>query len=115
MKWLQHKFTIRDSATCKSSNLVYLINCAHCQDVQYVGETGNTLQIRFNGHRSDIRRKQDTLVARHFCGPDHSLSDLRCCVIELMKTEDVQKRKERERMWRHKLKTNYPFGLNVWD
>ena len=121
-------FTIRENTTCKSSNLVYLVDCAKCKDIQYVGETGQTVQKRFHGHRSDIRNvnnptnkadiekhKKETLVARHFQGKDHSLEDLRVTVIELLKTNDIQIRKARERYWRHKLKTNYPDGLNVWD
>ena len=32
-----------------------------------------------------------------------------------IKSLSPQTRKQRERFWRHKLKANYPDGLNVWD
>ena len=122
-------YTIRDSVSCKSSDLIYLIDCDKCKKTQYVGETGQTLQKRFHAHRSDIKRKtnehkkdqsflkKETLVAKHFQTENHTLEDMRVTVIELIKAQDANTciRKKRERFWRHKLKTNYPQGLNVWD
>ena len=134
-------FTIRTRGTCKSTNLVYLIDCAKCGDTQYVGETGQTLQRRFHAHRSSIgvnpesrnqaaptrgvgvpqntatnsRFNQDTLVARHFQGPGHSVLDMRVTLIEVMEAVDTTTRRARERFWPHKLKTNWPDGLNVFD
>ncbi|KAL8595607.1 hypothetical protein ACOMHN_025643 [Nucella lapillus] len=119
-----HKYTIRDRVGCKIPNLIYLVDCARCHSVQYVGETGQTLQ-RFHGHRSDIgtdpakrktagratthlhndMAKKETLVARHFQSQDHTILDLQVTVIELIKADVVAKRKLRERYWRHKLKT----------
>ena len=132
-----HVYTIRDSVGCKSSNIIYLIDCNRCHDVQYVGETGNTASKRFHGHRSNIGVvqssqtpaaargpirlvdpsgiKRETLVARHFQGKAHKLEDMRVTVIELIRSSDIGVRKRRERFWRHKLRTNYPDGLNVWD
>ena len=63
--------------TCSSNNIIYLIDCAKCGSVQYVGETGNSLQNRFHHHRSDIKTNKNTLVARHFNGSGHTLADLR--------------------------------------
>jgi hypothetical protein len=125
-------FNIRTPANCKTSNLIYLIDCDKCGDVQYVGETGQTLQRRFHAHRSNIGvdpskkkeqskntnsdfKRPDTLVARHFQSDGHSLQDMRVTVIETMRSDDAASRKSRERFWRHKLKTNYPDGLNVYD
>ena len=110
-------FHIRDEATCSTRGLIYLVDCGKCGDVQYVGETERSLAERFYGHRYDIRHPstRDTLVAKHFNSTGHRLSDLRCTVIEVMRTGDQLRRRERERFWRHKLKTNYPQGLNVWD
>ena len=126
-------YNIRDSVGCKSSNVIYLINCSCCAEVQYVGETGQTVSKRFHAHRSSIRSRdrtgteerspatsnttwrQETLVARHFQGRDHSLADMKVVVIEQINQDSAQVRKARERFWRHKLRTNYPQGLNVWD
>ena len=123
-------FSIRDAVGCKSTNLIYLIDCDKCKNTQYVGETGQTLQKRLHGHRSNIKNsntqtratadnnrtfKTETLVARHFQTPNHDITDLKITVIELLKKNDIKLRKSRERFWRHKLRTNYPDGLNVWD
>lgn len=108
-------FHIRDCLSCTSINVVYLIDCDRCHGKQYVGETGQTVRKRFYGHRHAVRNNVDTLVARHFRSPGHSLADLRVTVIERVRVNDVDIRRRRERFWRYKLRTNYPDGLNVFD
>ena len=108
-------YFIRDNVTCISTNVIYLIDCAQCHSTQYVGETGLTVRRRFYGHTYAIRKGLDTLVARHFVSPGHSLADMRCTVIEQVKATDAAVRKLREKFWRHKLHTNFPDGLNVLD
>ncbi|KAL8603434.1 hypothetical protein ACOMHN_053101 [Nucella lapillus] len=92
-------FTIRDSLDCKSTNVVYLIDCRQCVQVQYVGETGLTVMRRFHAHRSSIIRKSSqssltsqtgdkrvkTLVAKHFQSARHTLQHLQVTVIEQVK------------------------------
>ena len=66
---------IRYIITCRTRNLVYLIQCKKCS-LQYVEETENALHVRMNGHRSDIRtRETDKSVSSHFCQPDHAIVD----------------------------------------
>jgi len=108
-------FSIEDHLSCSSSNIIYLIDCAVCGPVQYVGGTGNSLQNQFYHHRSDIWTKKNTLVARHFDGSGHTLTDLGSTAIEKIESLSLQTRKLREKFWRHKLKTHYSYGLNVWD
>jgi len=112
-------FNIRDHLTCQSQNIIYLVDCRKCNDTQYVGETEQTLQKRFYKHRSDILSSKDTqkktLIARHFLLPDHTIEDLACTAIEQIKHKDKSLRKQREKFWRYKLRTNFPDGLNVWD
>ena len=108
-------FHIRDSLSCSSTNIIYLIDCRKCRKQQYVGETGNSLQTRFYNHRSDIRTAKATLVARHFRSADHGLQDMQCTAIEQIHVMNTTVRKAREKFWRHKLRTNYPDGLNVFD
>ena len=112
-------FSIRDPLSCCSRGLVYLVDCSRCEKVQYVGETGQTLKQRFYGHRTDIKNlnQKPSLVARHFNEAHHSKEDLRVTAIELIRGRDPDGtiRKARERFWRHKLHTNFPSGLNVFD
>ena len=80
--------------TCESSALVYLITCSTC-NAAYVGETGQKLQERLNGHRADIRNKADTPVGVHFGMSDHHLR-----VSGLERTSsDTRSRRLRERAW----------------
>jgi hypothetical protein len=124
------QYTIRDHLSCRSSNVVYLLDCARCQRVQYVGETGQTMQKRLYGHRHNIKSynsqknivagqksytPEDTMVAKHFNQQDHLVSDMKCTIIEQLHTTSVSVRRRREKFWRHQLQTNYPDGLNVFD
>ena len=49
-----------------------MITCSTC-NVAYVGDTGQKLRERLNGHRADIRNKADTPVGVHFGMSDHHL------------------------------------------
>ena len=63
------KFKMKFAASCKSSNIIYLITCRRCGQ-QYVGKTGQPLHRRVNGHRFNIvhRRTEESPVAVHFTG-----------------------------------------------
>lgn len=111
----KQRYFIKDELTCDSSNIIYLIDCTKCNKTQYVGETGNPLRKRFSKHRSDVTTKKPTLVAQHFNSHEHELTDMKITPIEKVSREDVPFRKEREKYWRHRLRTNYPDGLNVFD
>ena len=105
-------FYVRATATCKTSNVIYVIECRRCRK-QYVGETQNPLHIRLNGHRGDINnRRTEKPVAAHFT-PGHSLDDLTIMVVEKMRSSDANLRKKRESYWTHQLKSLTPDGLNL--
>ena len=106
-------YTVLTSATCKTKNLVYLIECRKCRK-QYVGETENALHIRLNGHRSDIRtNKTEKPVAEHFNLPGHYMENLTIMVIEKIRKDDVQLRRRRESYWIHHLRSMAPEDLNL--
>ena len=112
---------------CKSENIVYLIFCKICH-FQYVGETKNRLQTRFNKHRSDIRLgKSCQIVHKHFEQTGHGLINCRIIPIEKIDTRPLRQqnlneeqinqattklRQEREKFWIKTLQSAYPFGLN---
>ena len=55
-----------DTITCTTPNIIYLISCRVC-NIQYVGETKNSLKKRIYGHRSTIKTgRLDTPVGCHF-------------------------------------------------
>ena len=107
------KFFARVTATCKTTNIVYLIECRKCGK-QYVGETENALHLRMNGHRSDFYRKlPDKPVAVHFNTTGHKFEDLTVMVIEKLCSANAARRKHRESYWIHTLRSVSPLGLNL--
>ena len=58
---------LRCNTNCKTTNAVYLITCTKCGK-QYVGETGDHMNQRINGHRDDWKHKRSerSPVAEHF-------------------------------------------------
>ena len=82
-------FKLKTRASCKSSNVIYLITCRKC-GLQYVGEMGQPLHLRVNGHRFDIthRRTDESPVSNHFNSRLHALADMSIMVIEHAHTHD---------------------------
>ena len=68
-----------DRLPCGSTNVIYGIHSVHCGLVGlvYVGETGRSLRLRMNGHRSAIKKGGQSLLHRHIHQPDHSVDDMR--------------------------------------
>ena len=95
-----------------TKNCVYLIRCLAC-DLQYVGETGNTIRVRFHQHKHNIKRKKDAhlpLVA-HFV--EHGWLALSASVLEANPFWSAAQRRRAERLWIDRLGTWQPLGLNV--
>ena len=107
-------FKVNFRASCKSSNVIYLITCRRC-GLQYVGETGQPLHMRMNGHRYDIahRRTEESPVAEHFNSGVHEELDMTVMAIELARSRDACLRKIRESRWIRTLGTSSPSGMNL--
>ena len=108
-------------ANCKSNNLVYLITCTKCL-AQYVGETHRPLHSRMYEHLYSIRTKKDTPLAIHFNRPGHDTSNVQFEVASFVyshappdSNEGKKLRKQIEKLWIHRMKTNRPPGLNILD
>ena len=67
---------VRGQLTCHSRGVVYLIRCRKCPEAWYIGETGQKLRRRMNGHRATIRNQSPLPVGEHFDLPQHSPSDM---------------------------------------
>ena len=63
---------LRCNTSCKTTNVVYLITCTKCGK-QYVGETGNHVNQRMNGHQDDWKHKrfERPPVAEPFCSLEY--------------------------------------------
>ena len=65
-----------DDLSCKSSNVVYGVECSLCGLI-YVGETKGQLRNRISGHRYEINHGSNQLLYQHFNLPDHSILSLK--------------------------------------
>jgi hypothetical protein len=106
-------FKIKHFLTCKSCNIIYLINCTKCGK-QYVGQTGRRLADRINDHLSRIRTKKPTPTGLHFNLSDHSADNMEIMAIEQVSTchSPLQALLTKEATWQNLLQTAYPLGLN---
>ena len=104
---------IKDQLNCKSKNVIYLLSCTRSDKRQYVGETGKTLEQRFQGHLNSVRNNTETTtsVGEHYRGPQHSVHDMRCIPIEQVRARDPWVRKAREEMYINKWQM-LQYGLN---
>ncbi|KAH3709007.1 hypothetical protein DPMN_068467 [Dreissena polymorpha] len=92
------KYSVRNNVDCKSSNVVYAVNCRRGRKNVYVGETGGTLYQRHLLNLSRIRTQHSELIAEHFYtdGSD-------------------EYRETIEQLWKAKLRTYRSYGINVQE
>ena len=112
-------FKINYSFNCDSSGVVYLLSCKKCMK-SYVGSTINTFRLRFNNHKSSLKRygkgqhniPGEHLYAHFFTEGHEGLSDITVNIIDRL---DVKNPTEREGYWTYRLNTFVPNGLNLRD
>ena len=108
-------FKLKLRTSCKTSNIIYLIHCRRC-GLQYVGETGQPLHNRMNGHRFNIAhgRINESPVAAHFTSEGHgeSESDPSVMILDRCWKEDTILRKIRGSIWVRTLDTAWPSEMN---
>ena len=110
------------NVSCKSSNVVYCIDCKHCGK-RYVGETYRDVGIRISEHDGDIRHKryENSEVAYHFNQDGHSgPKDMRVYILDFIYEHPQSKRgtklrKSIEFSWIQRLKTMVPSGMNILE
>ncbi|KAH3837797.1 hypothetical protein DPMN_111198 [Dreissena polymorpha] len=108
------KYSVRNNVDCKSSNVVYAVNCRRCRRFVYVGETGGTLYQRHLLNLSRIRTQHSDPVAEHFYTDGHSMDDFQIMGLEKLSGSD-EYRKTMEQLWKSKLRTFRPYGINVQE
>lgn len=112
-----HKPKPASTATCETTNLVYLLTCQVCQK-QYVGETKRSFRVRMKEHLADIAHERETPVARHFMTGSNCTSTPQMELIEVLKSDpnkdqSTRDRRHRELHWIQQLRTLAPLGLNM--
>ena len=109
------KWYLNNHMTCKEqTNIIYIIECniSNCKQ-RYIGETERNLHDRICEHIGYIRtQKTDKSTGYHFNLPGHSLANLTTTVLEKVKINDIQYRKEREAYHLRKFYT-FHCGLNL--
>jgi len=110
---------------CNSKFVVYKLRCKTCTK-QYIGSTITKFSERFNNYKSPFKkystRKQkgnlnpgkDITQAglfEHFCSEDHhGINDWLFQIID--QADSLERVRERESFWQHKLDSFIPNGLN---
>lgn len=104
-------YYLNDNFDCNSKEVVYIINCFKC-NVFYVGQTGNPIRTRIQGHLGDIVHKRDTSIARHFNASAHDLNvHFRFCPIEHVPEPNYRLLRESKLI--EYFDTIFPRGLNI--
>ena len=104
---------INKLVTCDTFNVVYLIQCTkdNCKE-QYIGETERPLKFRLSDHKGYINGKQmNQPTGAHFNSRGHSISNMKITILEKVKHNDVNYRKERESYLIRKFNSFYK-GMN---
>ena len=106
-------WNINKHVNCDSFNVVYLLECnkEKCKQ-RYIGETGRMFRFCLADHRGYIINKVESQPAGlHFNLPGHSLDNMKATILEQVKYNNEEYRKEREKYLIRKLNT-YNKGMN---
>jgi hypothetical protein len=109
----KEKIILDCTATCQTKHIIYLLECATC-DLQYIGQTKGQLNKRMTNHRSDVKWKPNSSLAKHLSLTDHqnNFDELKVTIIEHNPNWNNKSRLERESFWIRELNTFTPNGIN---
>lgn len=102
---------------CKSSNVVYGIECTLCGLI-YVGETKGSLNKQISGYRFQINDCGQQLLYKHFNSTYHSVLSMKVRILEKIYHHTNSPSlstpfcRQREEFWIRKLGTAFPYGCN---
>ena len=115
------KHVTLNGGSCKSSNLIYGVNCTKC-NLWYVGETGMKLHERLNQHRhsigeiqrgESIDKSNDTGLSEHFALDGHSFEeDAALYILEKGEWVNAEERRCKESFYICRFSTLEPTGMN---
>ena len=108
------KYKIRQDISCKSENIIYLVNCKNCR--MQVVRSCKDFAKRVSNYISSIERKSPGCkIEQHFLQRGHSIQDF--AVLGIVKLENpppdpIERLREFEGYWMVKLNTLQPHGMN---
>ena len=66
------KVDIKQGANCKTTGIIYAINCKKCEQI-YVGHTGDSMSERWSKHKYDVKNRPTQNELATHCHKDHDL------------------------------------------
>ena len=106
-----NKWKITKQVSCKTKNVIYMLQCEKCNK-RYIGETEREFHERMKEHIGYARNmKLEKVTGNHFNLPGHGTHHMKFTIIEKVKYNDTQYRKEREKFHINKFNTHRD-GLN---
>ena len=116
----KNTFLITHKVTCKSSGVIYLMECSLSEKSQYVGKSKYSLNLRIKTHRNDVCRKDGPPCGKHFQMSGHNYNvHAKFTIIKEVSYKSLSKLKirslleHREDFWIFKLQNLSPQGLNM--
>lgn len=113
------KFQIFHQLNCKSSYVIYLLECTKCNNKPYVGKCETPMNLRINTHRADAKKVDSIPVDKHFLTMGHIFNEhAEFTIIETVTKPNLSKEQmtnlllKREDFWMTKLNTLKPNGFN---
>ena len=76
-----HSYCIRENFNCKSSDIIYVMTCNVC-NIQYVGDTSNTMNSRCREYKSSFRTEKDNPVAIYYISYNHTIDDYSITIVD---------------------------------
>ena len=70
----KNTFVIRHNVICKSSCVIYLMQCCHCEKSQYVEKSEYSLNLRTDTRRNDLRPTDCRQCNKHFQMADYKFN-----------------------------------------
>ena len=108
----EENFCPRVDVTCKTTNVIYLIDCSRCKKPA-VGETENALYVRLNSHRLAYTWKRPDKPEVHFNTSGLMFEDVKIIVIKQMGLASTARWKRRECFLIYTLRTVALDGMNL--
>ena len=102
--------------SCKSSHVIYLLECTKCNNMPYVRRCETPMKLRINTRRGDSRKTDSIPVDKHFLTMRHIFNEhAEFTIIETVIKPNLSKEQmtnlllKREDFWMIKLNKHFTF------